>query len=701
FEKSTFADDWRELMRLYLVRRTRSFIQAHYALTDPDTKRKYLLAEDGSRLPFPKRDPKTLKFTLSERDRGDQYARLYAEGVVDVINHLSLPRYGLGNYLKANAEQLADANEKKLLANLSRAGKRLLGYCRTNLFKRLESSGQAFIQSLDRHVLRNFVYLYALEEGLPLPIGTQDAEMLDPGNNDEDADSAQLAFDVEAEDETPTVAEPSEVSAVFTPEAYQQRARQAYPLYRTQYQRRFKWLGSTLFTPALKTQLRQDAGQLIGVLQTSGAWEAGRDRKLERLHQLLTRDHPNEKVLVFTQFADTVRYVTAELKRRGVKTMEGVTGQSENPTALAWRFSPVSNGRPPSVPPTSGGDERGGELRVLIATDVLSEGQNLQDAAIVVNYDLPWAIIRLTQRAGRVDRIGQQAEEIKCYSFLPADGVEQIIRLRARVRQRLHENDEVIGTDEQFFEDEHSAQQLRDLYTEKSGVLDDEAESEVDLASYAYQIWRDATTNNLALANKISELPDVVFSTRPHSPTPEQPEGVLVYMQTAEGADSLAWVNRDGQSVTQSQLAVLRAAECGPDTPTLPRHPQHHDLVRRAVEQMVQEERTAGGQLGRPSGARYKTYTRLKAYYDDLKAHAPLLSHEELQRAIDALYRYPLREAAKDILNRQLKARITDDDLARLVMSLRDEDRLSLVLDEGETGEAEPRIICSLGLSAP
>jgi superfamily II DNA or RNA helicase len=692
FEKSTFADDWREMMRLYLVRRTRSFIQTHYALTDPDTKRKYLLTDDGSRLPFPKRDPKTLKFTLSERDRGDQYARLYAEGVVEVINHLSLPRYGLGNYLKSNAEQLADANEKKLLANLSRAGKRLLGYCRTNLFKRLESSGQAFIQSLDRHVLRNFVYLYAMEEGLPLPIGTQDAEMLDPGNNDEDADSAQLAFDVEAEDETPNVAEPSEVSAVFTPEAYQERARKAYQLYRTQYQRRFKWLRSTLFTPVLKTQLREDAGQLIGVLQTSGAWDANRDRKLERLHQLLTRDHPNEKVLVFTQFADTVHYLAAELKRRGVKAMEGVTGQSENPTALAWRFSPVSNEK--SISPDQ-------KLRVLIATDVLSEGQNLQDAAIVVNYDLPWAIIRLTQRAGRVDRIGQQAEEIKCYSFLPADGVEQIIRLRARVRQRLHENDEVIGTDEQFFEDEHSAQQLRDLYTEKSGVLDDEADSEVDLASFAYQIWRDATTNNPALAKKISELPDVVFSARPHSPTPEQPEGVLVYMRTAEEADSLAWVDQEGRSVTQSQLAVLRAAECGPDTPTLPRHPQHHDLVRRAVEQMVQEERTAGGQLGRPSGARYKTYTRLKAYYDDLKAHAPLLASDELQRVIDALYRYPLREAAKDILNRQLKAGITYDDLARLVTSLRDEDRLSLVLDEGEVGEAEPHIICSLGLSAP
>jgi len=64
------------------------------------------------------------------------------------------------------------------------------------------------------------------------------------------------------------------------------------------------------------------------------------------------------------------------------------------------------------------------ELRVLVATDVLSEGQNLQDAFIIVNFDLPWTIIRLIQRAGRVDRIGQKSDKILCYSFLPADGIE-------------------------------------------------------------------------------------------------------------------------------------------------------------------------------------------------------------------------------------------------------------------------------------
>jgi len=141
---------------------------------------------------------------------------------------------------------------------------------------------------------------------------------------------------------------------------------------------------------------------------------------------------------------------------------------------------------------------------VLIATDVLSEGQNLQDCAVVVNYDLPWAIIRLIQRAGRVDRIGQKSDKIYCHSFLPADGVERIIQLRRRVRQRLRENAEVVGSDEAFFEDTDE-KPILDLYNEKSSILE-ETDNEVDLASFAYQIWKNATDAEPKL-KKIIERP--------------------------------------------------------------------------------------------------------------------------------------------------------------------------------------------------
>ncbi len=690
FEKSEYADDWRELMRLYLVRRTRSFIQEYYAQEDKATGRRYLQFSDGTRSYFPVRLPRTVKFLISDEQSDDPYAQLYSERVIEAINGLTLPRYGLGNYIAP--KQKTTAGEAQQLASLSRAGKRLMGFCRTNLFKRLESGGPAFIQSLERHILRNYIFLHAIENGLELPIGTQDAELLDTRSNDED-EGAVLPGTLDENDastEGMTVVNATPVrSALSTEDDYRQRAAEVYAEYAKQFKRRFKWLRPTLFNAQLKKDLLQDARGLLQILNRCGNWEADKDAKLAALVDLLTQQHPTDKILIFTQFADTVHYLSQQLKARGIAALEGVTGDTADPTELAWRFSPLSNDRRHEIAPEN-------ELRVLIATDVLSEGQNLQDAAIVVNYDLPWAIIRLIQRAGRVDRIGQQSDSIYCYSFLPTEGVERLIRLRERVRRRLKENAEVVGTDEAFFEDDANDFVLFDLYNEKAGVLDGELDTEVDLASQAYQIWKSATDADPRLKHIIEKLPNVSFSTRAHQPTALAPEGVLVYMRTSEGNDSLAWINRKGESVTQSQLAILRVAACNADTPAIERPEEQHELVRKGVEHIIAEElRGTGGQLGGPSGARRRTYERLKHFVEATR-NTLFPPPPELYKAIDEIYRYPLQESAKDTLNRQIRSNIADDELANMVIRMRDENRLCHIQEESEP--EEPRIICSLGL---
>ena len=171
---------------------------------------------------------------------------------------------------------------------------------------------------------------------------------------------------------------------------------------------------------------------------------------------------------------------------------------------------------------------------------------------------------------------------------------------------------------------------------------------------------------------------------------------MLVYARTAEGYDTLAWIDENGNSVTESPFAILKAAECTPDTPALPRREDHHALVKKGIEWIVTEEKAVGGQLGRPSGARFRTYERLKRYADQVKG--TLFESEELRRAIDDIYRYPLRPTAIDALNRQLRSGIADDDLAQLVVALRAEDRLCLIHEEEQT--QEPRIICSMGLAS-
>lgn len=712
FEKSEHPDDWRELMKRYMVRRTRSFIKDNYAKSDPEFSsfskdkqrviRKYLEFPDGRRSYFPDRVPRTIKFTLDIAN--DLYSCLYSEAVVEVINQLNLPRYGLGNYVAAKPKQPPTDLEQRQISGLFRGGRRLMGFSRTNLFKRLESSGFAFIQSIERHILRNFIYLYALEKELNIPIGTQDAELLDTRNNDEDADSVTASlFDVEVvEDDLislPEVrveeSEEKTVEEIFsslngmraTEKFFKQQAESIYQEYTTRYQRRFKWIRSSLFDiKKLKKDLLADAKSLINILQNIGKWNSQTDEKLIALINLLTKTHPNEKVLIFTQFADSVRYITDNLQARNIPNIAGVTGRSQYPTELTGRFSPVSNDKRDKVSSTD-------ELRILIATDILSEGHNLQDCAIIVNWDLPWAIIRLIQRAGRVDRIGQNAEKIYCYSFLPAEGIERIINLRGRLKKRLQENAEVVGTDEAFFEDDQ-AQIILDLYNEKSGILDGDEDTEVDLTSEAFQIWKKATDDNIGLKKIIEEMPNVVYSTREHTPQAVQPEGVLMYMKTTEGNDSLIYVDCNGNSVTQSQLAVLKMAACDEATPAIAKNQQHHDLVKKGAELLAEEEKNMGGQLGRPSGARFRSYERLKSYVQEMKG--TLFVTEELLKAIDDIYRYPLRQSAIDTLNRQLRTGISSQQLAELVVALRMDDRLCIVSEEIE--KREPQIICSLGL---
>ncbi len=671
FEKSTHADDWRELMRLFMVRRTRTFIRDNYSKDDPLTGRKYLEFADGKRFYFPARIPKKVEYDFDSENPGDQYARLYSPDVVDIINQLTLARYGLGKFLDEHPAVSPTKEEQRIISNLSRAGKRLVGFCRTNLFKRLESSGYAFLLSLSRHILRNFVFVYALENNLPLPIGPQEANLLDEFVDDEDPDKVENN---------------NQLKLVLNETKYYKQAQLIYEQYQIQHQHRLDWIRAELFQKDLKHALIDDARALIKILEITNTWNADQDRQLSALYELLIKKHPTDKILIFTQFADTAYYLLEQLTRLGITHIDCATGDSEDPTELAYRFSPISNNQTGII----GTDK---EIRVLISTDVLSEGQNLQDCHIIVNFDLPWALIRLIQRTGRVDRIGQNSDTILCYSFLPEDGLENIIRLRQRLRIRIQQNAEVVGSDEVFFEGDPI--NLADLYNEKAGILDEADEGEVDLASYAYQIWKNATDANPELKKIIPALPNVVYATRPHPEGERKTEGVIVYTRTADDNDVLTWVNNNGEIITQSQLTILKAAECTPNTPALHKIEKHHALVESAMGHIREVERSIGGQLGKKTGAKYRTYMRLTRYYEENKD--TLFVTEALKRAIDELYKYPLREVARDTLNRQLKAGLDDAALAELVVALREEGKLCIV-DETEIERREPQIICSLGL---
>ena len=676
FERSDCQEDWQELMKLFLIRRTRTFIKDNYAKTDPTNGRKYLEFKDGHKSYFPDRMPKAVKFKTAD---GDQYSRLYSEQMIGLMEILNLPRYGLIHYLDKKKAEDASKYEKNLIENLSRAGARMMGFCKSTFFKRIDSSGFSFLITLFRHILRNAVYLYAIDNKLKLPVSDEntfpedfidDADINDVFTNDDEHEEYSSGDNL--------ITVPNDM------QVYMDKAKEYYNGLIGK--NNVQWIDSKYFKRTLKQQLKKDCEQLIAMINLCDAWNPQTDQKLNELEGLLNDKHQKDKIVVFTQYSDTANYVYYQLKKRGFKHIEKVTGGTKNPTDVVDRFSPISNKADVSTE---------NELRVLIATDVLSEGQNLQDSHVIVNYDLPWAIIRLIQRAGRVDRIDQSSEQIYCYSFFPADKVEEIIRLRTRLNERINENAGIVGSDEVFFEG--NEQNLRDMYNENSSSLDeDEDDIEVDLGSQAYQIWKNATDANPDLKRIIPAIPNIAYSTKAAGDISD--DGVITYARTYNDFDVLTWYNSKGEIVSQSQKRILQAMACSINEPCLPAQDNHLALVEKAVKDIKNENTSVGGILGSRFSTKRKIYELLNHYYEQpLNLFNTQEKKDILKFAIDQVYNYPLLENSKFILGRMMRTGNTHDDIVDTVIEMYENANLCRI-DKDKIKHKDPVIICSMGL---
>ena len=678
FEQSPCVEDWNELMKLFLVRRTRTFIKDNYAKQDEENGRKYLDFPDGTKSYFPDRIPKSIKFPTVD---GDQYSRLYSDEMISLMESLKLPRYGLIHYINSDKTGDASKTEKQLIENLSRAGERMMGFCKSTFFKRMDSCGYSFLLTLYHHLLRNAVFLYALDNGLDLPIGDENA-LPDDFIDDEDTNTSIFGDKTEQIKTAGGILAARPIPTDLA--VYAELAKEHYETIRLK--NNVSWLKPTYFKRTLKQQLRADSNVIIQMIGLCGVWEPTADMKIKSLFDLLNKTHGEDKVIVFTQYSDTAMYVFSQLKQMGMDSIYYVTGDSKNPTASVERFSPKSNGQEV---------EQNEQYRVLIATDVLSEGQNLQDSHVIVNYDMPWAIIRLIQRAGRVDRIGQESKEIYCYSFFPADGIEKIIRLRGRLNKRINENANVVGSDEIFFEG--NEKNLTNLYNEQSGILDqDEGDSDVDLSSQAYQIWQKAIKSNPKLKDVIPNLSDMIYSTKVAAP--ESPDGVITFARTYNDFDILSWYDRNGNLVSQSQKRILSAMECGPKEKSLPKIEEHFDLVKKSIDDIADDVPSAMGMLGNRFSTRYRIVQLLENFYD--QQTNLFLSEDYKQQvklAVDDIYNFQMLESTKTVLGKMLNKGEDQESIVETVLELRKKGALCRKQDTN-IKDKSPKILCSMGL---
>lgn len=635
FRKSEVAEDWKNLMSEHLVRRTRSFIRANYGKTDPENGREYLLFPSGERFYFPLRDPRPLDHTFGAEDPA---ALIASDAALDMVNTLRLPRYALSSYV--NGKVVPTQQEQALIDAWERSMGRLIGITRTHFYKRLSSCGYAYDVSLRRHLARNEMWIHALENGLDLPTGTVMDEMFSDGEPDPDASNENY--------EALKSRNPTSVT----------------------------WVRPGLFIGEILDDLLHDSEVIRSLIGLYGAWDRSKDSKLKELVDLLTTDHKDDKVLIFSEYKDTADYVASALTDAKVDRVALVSGDTEDPTGIVRRFAPDSNHKPHEEPKPIPDSE---QVRVLVATDVLSEGQNLQDAHVVVNYDLPWAIIRLIQRAGRVDRVGQKSPEIQLYTFFH-ESVENVINLRQRIRARLASNAQAFGSDEAFFGSPDETTELNDLYNGKLGEL--EGEAEVDASSLAFQVWARAVEETPSLAERVQALPDLVYSTRPALPSGDA-DGVVCYVRTENGVDGFGLAEPDQplRLLTSHQALSVFRAEI--ETPTVAVRPDHFDLTASLVRGPLAQGSAIAGRL---KGVRLRVWNRLSG---------KLTTSPAVTEALEALYARPLQTSAERKLRVALRTLSNDDDLGDRLVLLHNDD--ALVIADG-AGADPLRVVCTMGV---
>ena len=231
-----------------------------------------------------------------------------------------------------------------------------------------------------------------------------------------------------------------------------------------------------------RQELIEDRNRLATLHAAARQVTAVRDAKLAQLRSVIEskcRDpiNPdNRKTIVFTAFADTARYLYKELAPWARQTLGVdsalVTGTGGNQTTLPLRkdlatiltaFAPRTKERPDDL-------EDEGELDLLIATDCISEGQNLQDCDWLINYDIHWNPVRIIQRFGRIDRIGSPNDRIQLVNFWPNMELEEYLRLEQRVSGRMVLLD-ISATGEENLIEQQSGDQMNDLEYRRRQLL--------------------------------------------------------------------------------------------------------------------------------------------------------------------------------------------------------------------------------------
>ncbi len=480
------------------MRRTRNHVlrwYGHDAETDesldpavrglPGRQEEGVRAGEREQAILPKRRPRTITYRIE-----DSYGGLYdelrgylgsgASGPTHVPHdeELTYARYGIGDYV------LPARRDEKRYRELRQAGGTLRGLMRVLLFKRFESSVYyAFRETVRRLLAAHEALMVAVDAGI-MPAGERAERILNSGD---------AGGDIEAEDNLVRALQ-------LTSEAGTHDA-------------------ADFNTARLLSDIRNDAGLLYRILSLVEPITPKKDAKLHKLKACLQEDGMREgKRLIFTQHADTALHLHENLNPKGTRNdIDVIFSGDKSKERAVGHFSAGSNPEYRFGP----GDT---ELSTLIASDVLSEGLNMQDCNKIINYDLHWNPVRLIQRFGWIDRIGTSYDEIFGFNILPEIGIEENLGLREKLEQRIREIQRTIGEDVAILDpsEKVNAEAMYAIYEadgdagEKLALLDEDSKGDEELIDLgeAVEMFRQMRDERPEEFGRIVSLRDGIRAAR-------------------------------------------------------------------------------------------------------------------------------------------------------------------------------------------
>ena len=658
-----------DLLSNILIRRTRQHIQRWYGF-DAEThqaidparfqdysqgKRKAYVLVGGKHQFFPKRELETIEYSIE-----DTYQGLYQElrGYLGKSRkgkpvkakpdgELTYARYGLWHYVRPEKQK------KEPYVSLQRAGANLRGLMRILLFKRFESSVYAFQETVKRLLKIHDSFIRALDAGV-MPAGE---------------DAQGVLYESDGQDEDAFMDALREVSKRYDIDDFD--------------------------AVALRKDIEHDVGLLKKILKLVADITPDKDAKLKTLQGHLARKPLHgAKCLIFTQYADTARYLFDNLNpKRQRDDVEVIFSGDKSKERVVGRFAPKAN---PEYRFAAGEKE----LMIVVATDVLAEGLNLQDCDNIINYDLHWNPVRLIQRFGRIDRIGSDHDVVRGFNFLPETELDKNLGLHEKLDRRIQEIHDTIGEDAQIL-DKHEQINSDAMYaiyeTHGGGAVQLDlwggAEDQFLDLNEAEEILRQLRKDDPAEFERVANLRDGIRTARG-----DIDRGMFVFCQAGR-FQQLFQLDDKGDIVSRDVPKVLGKVKCAPDAKAAPLPAAYNQAVMAVQDRFAEEVRHREAERSHVFNLTHGQLYVMR----ELRLLFDLSNDEEVKRQVNILektYRGSLTGAVKKELNQLRRNSVTGEALLKSLIQIYNQHALKdasvrRTLDGEES--AVPRIICSEG----